>query len=919
MLNSHPGSDLLGRHSECDDLDRLLDDVRAQHSRVLVLRGEAGVGKSALMHYVGLSASDCRVLRAVGVESEMEFAFASLHQLCVPLLDGLASLPGPQRDALSTAFGLIAGEAADRFLVGLAVLSLLAGVAEEQPLVCLIDDAQWLDQVSAQVLAFVARRLLAEPVALVFAVREPTTTHELAGLPERLIAGLSNDDARTLLNSASVGRLDELVRDRIVAETRGNPLALLELPRGLTAAEMAGGFALPDALPLASQIEQSFLRRVQALPVDTQRLLLTAAAEPVGDPGLLRRAAGGQGIGSDAEAPAEAEGLIEFGARVRFRHPLVRSAAYRAGTPANRHDAHRALADATDAQRDPDRRAWHRAHAASQPDEAVAAELEQSAGRAKSRGGVAAAAAFLERATVLTVNPARRAARAAAAAQAKFDVAAFDAADELIAAAEIGPLDDLQRAHLVRLRARIAFNRKRGSDDAPRFLEAAAHFEGLDDAAARETYLEAIGAAIFAGRLGTRAPLRHVAEAARAAPATPSSPRPIDLLLDGVVTRFTDGYSASVPMLRRALGSFRVDFQEGAAESARWFWLAWLLAVELWDDVLMQELAGRAVRHARDSGALEHLPIALVYRAGAHIYAGEFDAASVLIDESDSIAAAAGYAPLGYAASVLAGWRGHEEDALARFAWGVENGQGRGEGRAVSQCEYLTAMLFNGLGHYDEALTSAVPACNDDDLGVRNYALAELVEAATRSSHHESAEWAVHELERRALAAGTDWALGMLARSRALVSAGDDADACYREAIDRLGRTRIVVELGRAHLLYGEWLRRENRRLDAREQLRLAHDMLRRIGVDAFADRAQRELLATGETTRERVDVTRDALTPQEAQISRLAAEGRTNPEIGSELFISPRTVEYHLGKVFTKLGIKTRRELRRALAGRQR
>ena len=919
MLNSHPGSALLGRRNECDDLDRLLDDVRAEQSRVLVLRGEAGVGKSALMQYVEVSAAGCRVLRATGVESEMEFAFAGLHQLCAPLLDRLERLPGPQCNALSTAFGLIAREAADRFLVGLAVLSLLSDAADEQPLVCLIDDSQWLDQVSAQVLAFVARRLLAESVALVFSVREPTTSLDLAGLPERIITGLSNDDARTLLDSASVGRLDEQVRDRIVAETRGNPLALLELPRGLTAAELAGGFALPDVLPLASQIEQSFLRRVQALPPDTQRLLLAAAAEPVGDPGLLRRAAEELGIGPDALAPAETEGLIELGARVRFRHPLVRSAAYRAGSPANRHDVHRALADATDARLDPDRRAWHRAHAATQPDEAVAAELERSAERAKSRGGVAAAAAFLERATVLTVDPARRAARAFAAAQAKFDVAAFDAADALIAAAEIGPLNDLQRAQLTRLRARIAFNRSRGSHDAPRFLDAAQHFEGLDDRAARETYLEAVGAAIFAGRLGIDPTLREVAEAARRTPAPPSPPRPIDLLLDGVLTRFTDGYGASVPKIRRALESYGDDAEPGDDGNTRWFWLAWLLAAELWDDALMDELASQAVRLARASGALEHLPIALVYRAGAHVHAGEFGAASVLIDESDAIAAAAGYAPLKYAAAVLAAWRGHEQDALSFFTWGAENAKGRGEGRVLSQTEYLTAMVYNGLGRYDEALSSAKLACNDDDLGVRNYALVELIEAAARGPDPQDAHAALRDLEQRAVAAGTDWALGMLARSRAMLSSGDDADACYRESIERLGRTRVVVQLARSHLLYGEWLRRENRRLDARQQLRVAYDMLHRIGVDAFADRAHRELLATGETTRERIEVTRDALTPQEAQISRLAAEGRTNPEIGSELFISPRTVEYHLGKVFTKLGIRNRRELRRALTDAQR
>ena len=919
MANRDAGSGLLGRRTECEALDRLLDDVGADQSRVLVLRGEAGVGKTALMDYLASRAEGCRVLRAVGVESEIELAFAGLHQLCAPMLHRVEQLPGPQREALGIAFGLIAGDAADRFLVGLAVLSLLSNLAEDQPLVCLVDDAQWLDRVSAQVLAFVARRLLAEPVALVFAVREPSDSPELDGLPEQTIGGLTDGDARTLLDSATLGRLDERVRDRIVAETRGNPLALLELPRGLTGAELAGGFALPDALPLASQIEQSFVRRVQSLPTETQRLLLTAAAESVGDLTLLRRAAEQLGIGAGAESPAEADGLIEFGARVRFRHPLVRSAAYRSGSAADRHDVHRALADATDPQLDPDRRAWHRAHAAAQPDEAVAADLERSAVRAKSRGGVAAAAAFLERATVLTVDPARRSARALAAAQAKFEAAAFEAAEALIAAAEIGPLDDLQRAQLARLRAQIAFARRRGSDDASRFLDAARHLEGLDDPLARETYLEALGAAIFAGRLGTRPNLHEVAEAARGAPAPPTPPRPIDLLLDGVTTRFTDGYSASVPKLRSALEAFCRHAQDGDGGSTRWFWLAWLLAVELWDDALMDDLATRAVRLARDSGSLGDLPIALVYRAGVHIHAGEFIDASALIEESDAIAAATGYAPLGYASVLLVTWRGHEEDALKLFHWAVGNAELRGEGRGIAQQRYMSALLYNGLGRYAEALAAAHLACEHDDLGVRGYALVELIEAASRETARDVATEALRELEERTLAAGTDWALGILARSRALLSAGEAADALYREAVERLGRSRIVVQLARAHLLYGEWLRRENRRLDARAQLRVAYDMLRGIGADAYADRAHRELLATGETTRKRAVAMRDSLTPQEAQIARLAADGRTNPEIASELFISPRTVEYHLSKVFTKLGLRTRRELRHALPNRGR
>jgi DNA-binding CsgD family transcriptional regulator len=914
VSNVGSGSGLVDRHSEREVLDRLLTDVRAHQSRVLVLRGEAGIGKTALMDYLATNSAGCQVVRMAGVESEMELAFAGVHQLCASMLNRVDGLPAPQRDALGTAFGLVAGEAADRFLVGLAALSLLSAVAEERPLVCLVDDAQWLDRVSAQTLAFVARRLLAEPVALVFAVREPSSAQELEGLPERTVGGLSNDDSRALLDSATVGRLDERVRDQIVAETRGNPLALLELPRGLTAAELAGGFALPGTRPMASHIEQSFLRRVGSLPEQTQQLLLVAAAEPLGDAALLRRAAAQLGIGADAGASAEDEGLIEFGARVRFRHPLVRSASYRAGSVADRRAVHHALAEVTDRQLYPDRRAWHRAHAAAEPDEDVADELERSAERAQSRGGAAAAAAFLERAAELTADPARRGARALAAAQAKFEAAAFDAADTLLAAAEINPLDDLQQAQVARLRAQIMFARRRGSDDPPLLIDAAQRLEGLDDLLARETYLEALGAAIFAGRLSTHPTLRDVAETARLAPAAPSPPRPIDLLLDSVATRFTDGYSASAAPLRTALEVFRRHAHDGGDGSMQWFWLAWLVAGDLWDDAMLDELATGAVRMSRDAGTLGHLPIALNYCAAVRIHAGEFTAASALIDEAASIAAATGNAPLHHASTLLVAWRGHEANALQHLAWAGENSTKRGEGRAFAQTGYISAILYNGLGRYDDALAGAQLACEYDDLAVRGYALVELIEAAARGTARDVAAEALGELEQRTLAAGTDWALGIVARSRALLSTGEAADALYVEAIERLGRSRIVVHLARAHLLYGEWLRRENRRRDARHQLRTAYDTLSRIGAEAFAERSRRELLATGETARERTAATQDALTPQETQIARLAADGHTNPEIGSELFISPRTVEYHLSKVFTKLGIATRRELRSAL-----
>jgi DNA-binding CsgD family transcriptional regulator len=905
---------LAGRSAECARLDRLLVAARSGQSQVLVLRGEAGYGKTAFLEYLSERAAGCRLARAAGVESELELAFAGLQQLCAPMLDRLEQLPGPQRDALGTAFGLRTGEPPDRFLVGLAVLSLLAEVAEEEPLVCLVDDAQWLDRVSAQMLAFVARRLLAERVALVFAVREPCDEHELAGLSEQVVAGLGDRDARALLDSAVAGRLDERVRDRIVAEAHGNPLALLELPRGLTPAELAGGFALPDASPLASKIEQSFLRQLQPLPVETRRLLLTAAAEPVGDVTLLWRAAERLGIGADAATPAEAAGLIELGAQVRFRHPLVRSAAYRAAGVGDLQEVHRALADVTDPDLDPDRRAWHRAHAAVGADAEVASELERSAGRAQARGGLAAAAAFLERAAMLTVEPAHRAQRALAAAQAKHQAGAPDAALELLAGAKAGPLDELGCARVELLDAQIAFAVRRGRDAPPLLLKAAQHLEPLDRNLARDTYLDAFAAATFAGRLASGGGLPEVAQGALAAPPSPQPPLAADLLLDGLALRTTQGYAAGAPVLRQALSAFRSE-QAPSDEAIRWLWLAChVAATDLWDDESWDVLSARQVQLARDAGALTVLPIALATRTALHLIAGDLTAAVSLEEELAAIVAATGSYLAPYGALLLAAWCGREAETSELTEANKSEVVARGEGLGLSDFEWASAMLYNGLGRYEDARAAAqqVLACPHDPL--LSLLLPEFIEAAARSGRPEGADDALKRLAESTRASGADWALGIEARSRALLSDGAAAEQLHREAIERLGGTRIRFELARAHLLYGEWLRRQRRRADAREQLRRAHEMLSDMGAEAFAERAARELLATGETARKRTDDTRGQLTAQETQIARLARGGSSNPEIGAQLFISPRTVEYHLHKVFTKLEISSRSELERVL-----
>ncbi|HEY2653527.1 MAG TPA: AAA family ATPase [Solirubrobacteraceae bacterium] len=898
---------LHGRRSEREALARLLEAVRGGQSRVLVICGDAGVGKTALVESAIRAASGFRVMRAVGVESEMELAFAALQQLCGPMLDLLERLPAPQRDALEVAFGLRAGAAPDRFLVGLAVLSLLSEAAEEQLLVCLVDDAQWLDRASAQALAFVARRLLAESVALVFATRTPAD--ELEGLPKLAVVGLHDDDARALLASALGVPLDERVRERIIAETRGNPLALLELPRGLTAAELAGGFGLPDAPGLSGRIEDSFQRRLADLPTETQQLLLVAAADPVGDPVLVWRAARRLGIGLDAAA--DTDGLLAIGTRVTFRHPLVRSAVYRAATSKERQAVHQALADATDPEIDPDRRAWHLAAAAPGPDEQVASELERSASRAQARGGLAAAAAFLERAAALTLEPSRRAERTLAAAQANHQAGALDTALALLATAESGPLDELQRAQIDLLRGQIAFASTRGGDAASLLLEAAKRLEPLNQSLARETYAEALAAAMYAGRLAKSDAVLAVAEAARAAPRSAEPPRALDLLLDGQALLITDGPQTGIPMLKHALSAFRGD-ELLNAEGLRWLWLACITAIHLWDYESWRVLSDRYVQLARHAGALTVLPLALNHGAACRVSAGEFASAEALAEEAQEVSIAISNPDVSISSLFVAGWRGRQVEALRLIEASDRDAAARGEGRRIGAGRYAIAVLYNGLGNYELALAAAQQALEyPKEMASSSWTLTEQIEAATRSGQHEPAARALAQLSHTTGASGTDWALGIEARSRALISKGETAEGLYREAIERLRRTGVRSELARCHLLYGEWLRRESRRLDAREQLRTAHQLFSQFGMEAFAERTRIELKATGEHARKRTVDTRDDLTPQEAQISRLAADGDTNQEIAAQLFISPNTVDYHLRKAFRKLGVSSRRELK--------
>jgi DNA-binding CsgD family transcriptional regulator len=912
--------ELIGRGAERRLLDEVLRDVRSGQSRVLVLHGDPGVGKSALLGYLAGRASGCRLVRAAGVESEMELPYAALQQLCAPMLSHLDHLPPPQRDALGTAFGLSAGPAPDRFLIGLALLSLLSDVADEQPLVCLIDDVQWLDSASAQALAFVGRRLGAESVALIVASR--VVNPEMAALPEVQVTGLREADGRALLDAVLTAPLDERVRDQFVVETGGNPLALLELPRGLGVHGLAGGFGLPGAEPLSAAVQESFRRGVQAVPEQTRRLLLLAAAEPLGDPVLLWRAAATLGIGADAARPAAAAGLAEFGARVRFRHPLARSAVYQSASVRERQVVHRALAGVTDPDSDPDRRAWHRAQATDGPDEDVADELERSAGRARARGGLAAAAAFLERATMLTLEPGLRAERALSAASANLDAGAFAAALDLLARAKSGPLSDHQAARADLIRAQLAYVTGRGGDTPALLLKAARRLEPIDAALSRATYLEALTAAFLAGRLADFG----VLDIARAAQSSPRLPvvRACDLLLDALAAYATDGYLAALPTLRRAISTaLRTTSSD---EQLRCLYQSSVAAMRVWDDASWEVLCTRHIEVARSAGALNELSLALNGRSFMHVFAGELSAAATLIQELHTVTQelqtateAIGSSLFQYAAYpsiMLAAFRG-DQTALTELSEATTQvAVARGEGGALTWVETANAMLHNGLGRYGDAMAFVQSSAEQTGFGdMPQWAATELVEAAVRSGATDTAITALARLTETTSACGTDWALGVEARSRALLSDGAEAEHLYCEAIERLGRTRVCTALARAHLLYGEWLRRERRSSDAQTQLRIAHDMFDAMGMHGFAERTRRELAAIGETARKRTTfATGLQLTPQEEQIARLAGEGLTNPDIGARLFISVKTVQYHLGKVFTKLDISSRSQLPQVL-----
>lgn len=906
---------VLGRAHECEQLERLLDAVRGGESRVLVLRGEPGVGKTRLLEYVMAQARGFQLARVTSIQGDIELPFAGLHQLCEPMMDRLDVLPPAQRDALRGALGLGSERAPDSFLVALGVLGLLSEAARDRPLLCVVDDAQWLDRASMQSLVFTARRLLADSVAMIFAARVsdevPSGWLEPAGLPEMLIEGLPDSAARVLLTSALPGPCDEHVLNRILAETRGNPLALLELPKTTTPVELAGGFGLPSAQPVGDRIQRAYAHRLADLPAGVRRFLLAAAVDPTGEPSLLWRAAETLGIETEILGDAVAADLVKIGDRVRFFHPMVRSAIYWTATPEERRGMHRVLADVTDPDNDPDRRAWHAAHGAAGPDEAIAAELERSAGRARTRGGVAAAAAFLARAVELTPDSTRRQDRALAASWATHEAGNSDLALRLLALVEAGPLDERQRGEVDLARALIAFTTNRGSEAPGLLLRAAGRLAPYDAALARDTYLEVINAAIFAGPQAYDDGQYQAARAARALPA-PQPPRATDRLLDGLAVRILEGHATAVPSLRLALSAFgRSDLSP--EEGLRWLWMICVTAVGLWDHHTMSLLAARHLKLARDSGQATALPFALTMRCVVHVLDGELTEAGSLAEEVQTVSEAVRTAAPLYGALFVAAWRGQEQECIDLSKKTDEGAKSRGEGVGPVVSRWARALLYNSLGRYTEAAEAADMANRDYrqlEMGIPVWSLVEYIEATARAGTPGQADEALIQLTELTQASGTDWATGIEARSRGLLSDGAEAEEHFQKAICALGRTRIRGESARTHLLYGEWLRQQRRHLAAREQLRRAHDLFITMGMHGFAQRAARELAALGEVVRDQTPIPANDLTPKEMQIVRLVREGLTNPQIGTRLFISPRTVEWHLRKIFGKLGVTSRKQL---------
>ena len=845
---------LLGRAAEVTQLESMLASARAGLSSALTLRGEAGVGKSALLDHAVELAAGMQIARVAGVESEMSIGFATLHRLLVPFIEARETLPAPQRDALGAAFGLIAGVPPDRFLVGLAVLTLLADAATEQPLLCIVDDAQWIDQESLEVVAFVGRRLLAERIVLLFAVRDPgERIVSLKGLAELRLAGLHDEHARALLTTVVRGPLDHRVANTIVAESAGNPLAIVELANELSPAQLSGGQMLPDPLPLGSGLEERFVRQVRTLSADVQTLLLVAAADPSGEPALVAQASATLGVVADlGDARVKSGRLLEIDHRVRFRHPLIRAAVYGAASPEQRRSVHHALAASTDRDRDPDRRAWHLAEASIGPDEAVAIELETSADRARVRGGYTAEAAFLARAAEMSADHPDRARRYVAAAGATVNAGAPDRADLYLSVADVELLSPALKAEALRLQGVMKVSIGRPAQGVPLLVGAAEAFRASNPRMARETFLEALVASLIARDRGTGLSAGDVARAGLDAPRpTSGEARFVDLALDGFALRFGVGYDAAVEKMKQVAAILHTP-QVAVGDPTRWFLPGLVTAREVWNHEALYVWLHRAEVEAREQGALQALRLAVSTLATINVMFGRFDAAEANIAELRELTTA-------IAAEVdffqpqnieLLAWQGREDECRSAAAV-IMRGVGDQEraGSQVNMARIALVVLDLGLGRYQDACITGRRVFVDDPPYHGAQVLPDLIEAAMRSGDIITARATLQRLSDRTVASDTPWARGALARSLALVGTAEDAsrtEAHYLEALVELEQTPIATEIARTHLVYGEWLRRQNRRVDARVQLEAAHEMFATMGANAFGERARAELLATG-------------------------------------------------------------------------
>jgi DNA-binding CsgD family transcriptional regulator len=914
-----PPPRLVGREREQAEIAQLLASVRSGLSATLVLRGEAGVGKTALVDEAVAAASDFETVRLVGIESEMQLGFAGLHQLLMPFLDDIEALPAPQMRALNAAFALSDDVAPELFVVGLATLTLLSHAATRRSLLIVVDDAQWWDHESAEVLGIVARRLYADHVGILVAVRDPSDRHALLDdLPSLTIQPLSERAAVDLLESTAERPVESHVRDRILGDALGNPLALVELTQALSTRELTGVVTTPEPLAVGAQLEARYMRQVRELPADTQRFLLVAAAEPTGDPALVWRCGRDLDFDERAILPAEAARLVVVGPPIRFRHSLIRSAIYHAAGDAERREAHRALAVATDVEHDPDRRAWHRAAATLAPDEDVAAELELAANRARRQGGYAATAALLSRAALLTPDPSRRGQRYFAAAAS--DLTAGSSARAHVnlehALPDLGDAILVAQAH--RLEAMIAFidsqvdgNRAGADHVVSMMLDAAVTLGSHDIHGARETLLNAIPMALYATR-ESRTTLEEVARAVQSLTLPPDTERASgDLLLDALAQLFAEGLGSAVPALQTALAEIRSDPE--ARESPRLLVLGCWPAFALSDDEALRSIASEGVALCRSRGAFQYLPEALNYLGLWALRTGSLTAADEYFTECEAIRSLLGrkrpaVGPPG--PLIVSAWRGRKAEVREAASAVAATEHDDGIGWAVRQAEYAFVLLELGLGNYQAAADWGTDYADDTPLGA--FRATDAIEAHARAGNHAAAVAALEWLSNRALANGSAIDLGLAARGRALLSDDADAEEHYREALAQSASSGAALHLARAQLLYGEWLRRQNRRRDARVQLAAALETFESTGANAFADRTRVELRASGVNARKRVDETRRDLTPQEEQIARLAAGGATNPEIATRLFLSSNTVEYHLRKVYRKLDIKSRRELAR-------